>query len=77
MRVSNTMAIAGLGVVAVDVGLAVTLVLTFVSPGSVADLLAALSFVVFALVWFVVPVLARRRSRLDPAGSGKAEGRYH
>jgi len=77
VRVSNTMAIAGLGVVAVDVGLAVTLVLTFVSPGSVADLLAALSFVVFALVWFVVPVLARRRSRLDPAGSGKAEGRYH
>lgn len=32
VRVSNRMAIAGLGVVALDVGLAVTLVLTFVIP---------------------------------------------
>jgi hypothetical protein len=61
LRASNRMAIAGLGVVAVDVGLAVTLVLTFVIPGAGADLLASLSFVVFTSVWFVAPILARRR----------------
>lgn len=64
VRVSNRLAIAGLGVVAVDVGLAVTLVLTFVIPGFWADLLASFSFLVFIAVWFVVPIAARRNPKV-------------
>ena len=64
VRVSNRLAIAGLGVVAIDVGLAVTLVLTFVISGVWADLLAALSFVVFIAVWFVAPISARQNPRV-------------
>ena len=63
VRAANRMAIMGLAVVGLDVGLAVTLVLTYIIPGAVADLLAAMSFITFAAVWVGLPLRARRYGR--------------
>jgi hypothetical protein len=60
VRAANAMALAGLGVVGLDVTVAVALVLSYVAPGLPTVLLTVLIFLLFAGLWFGYP-LARRR----------------
>jgi hypothetical protein len=60
VRAANVMAIAGLGVVGLDITAAVALVLSYVAPGVPAVLLTAMIFVLFGGLWLAYP-LARRR----------------
>ena len=60
VRAANVMAIAGLGVVGLDITAAVALVLSYVAPGAPAVVLTALTFVLFGGLWLAYP-LARRR----------------
>lgn len=60
VRAANVLALAGLGVVGLDITAAVLLVLSYVAPGLPAVLLTVLIFLMFGGLWFAYP-LSRRR----------------
>ena len=60
IRASSMMAILGLGTVGLAISTAVLLVASYVTTGVAADIITGCVVVLFAGLWFVVP-LARRR----------------
>jgi Family of unknown function (DUF6328) len=60
VRAANIMAIAGLAAVGLAVSAAILLVTDYVSSGPTAALITAFVTMLFAGLWFVLP-LARRR----------------
>ncbi len=76
VRVTNTLAIAGLVTVGLAVTCAVLLVVSFVSPGVPAVVITVIAGVSFAGLWFVLPLSRRDRdNRLrdrGPAGPDHA-----
>jgi hypothetical protein len=61
LRAANAMALAGLATVALAICASVLLVLSFVAVGWVASLLVAVTVAVFSGLWFVLPIVSRRR----------------
>ena len=61
VRVTNTLAIAGLVTVGLAVTCAVLLVVSFVSPGVPAVVITVIAGVSFAGLWFVLPLSRRDR----------------
>lgn len=62
LRASNMMAIAGLATVALAISAAVLLVLTtVVDDAAVTALISVVTFSTFGSLWFVLPMLSRRR----------------
>jgi Family of unknown function (DUF6328) len=64
VRIANRFAIAGLAAVATAVILAVILVISFVEGNTSAIIVGVFLACLFALMWFVMPLVLRRRS--DP-----------
>lgn len=60
VRAANVMAIAGLGVVGLDVSAALALVLSYVVPGLPAIIITAVALALFAGLWFAYPLSQRR-----------------
>jgi Family of unknown function (DUF6328) len=60
VRVSNTLAIAGLVVVGLAVSTAVALVLSYVAPGLPTVLITLMIFILFGGLWFAIPLRRRR-----------------
>jgi hypothetical protein len=71
LRAANAMALAGLATVALAICASVLLVLSFVAVGWVASLLVAITVAAFAGLWFVLPIVSRRR---PPDGQSRTEG---
>jgi putative flippase GtrA len=67
LRIANLMALAGLATVALAICSSVLLVLSFVAVGWVASLMVAITVAVFAGLWFVLPILSRRRAPDEPS----------
>jgi Family of unknown function (DUF6328) len=61
LRASNRLAIAGLAAVALAISGSVLLVVSFVETGTIVPLLAILTFAMFVVLWFVVPITRRGR----------------
>jgi hypothetical protein len=59
VRAANVMALAGLGLVCLDVTAAVALVLSYVTPGLPAVVLTGMTFVLLAGLWFAYPLTRR------------------
>jgi hypothetical protein len=74
LRAANLMALAGLGAVALAICSSVLLVLSFVAVGWVASLMVAVTVATFAGLWFVLPVLSRRRAPLEHSHSDEPAG---
>ncbi len=66
IRHANAMAISGLLTVSAAISLAVLLVTSFVLRGPVVPLITAATAASFALLWFVLPLLARRGAPRRP-----------
>jgi hypothetical protein len=61
LRASNRLAIAGLVAVALAVSGSVLLIVSFVESGAMVPLLAILTFAMFAVLWFALPLARRGR----------------
>ncbi len=61
LRVANIMALLGLGTVGLAISAAVLLVVGFVERGAAVAVMAAVTVVCFAGLWFVFPLAHRRR----------------
>jgi hypothetical protein len=61
LRASNRLAIAGLSTVALAVSGSVLLVVSFVETGVIVPILATVTFAMFVVLWFVLPI-----ARHDP-----------
>jgi hypothetical protein len=59
LAVSNTLALCGLGAVALAISSAVWLVVSTIDSGAVVPVMAAVMPVVFVGLWFVLPVIGR------------------
>jgi hypothetical protein len=66
VRAANVLALAGLGVVGLDITAAVLLVLSYVAPGLPAVLLTVVIFLLFSGLWFAYPLGRRHRDRAAP-----------
>jgi len=63
LRASNRLAIGGLSAVALAVSGSVLLVVSFVETSAIVPILSILTFAMFAVLWFVLPI--RRRGHDD------------
>jgi uncharacterized membrane protein HdeD (DUF308 family) len=72
LRAANTMALAGLATVALAICSSVFLVLSFVAMAWVVSLVVAVTVAIFAGLWFLLPILSRRRSRDEHSHTEKA-----
>jgi hypothetical protein len=61
LRAANVMALVGLATVALAICSSVLLVLSFVAVGWVVSLMVAITVGMFTGLWFVLPILSRRR----------------
>jgi hypothetical protein len=61
LRASNRLAIAGLAAVALAISGSVLLVVSFVESGTVVPVLAVVTFGMFAVLWFLLPIARRGR----------------
>lgn len=62
IRVANVMALAGLTSVALAVSLAVLLVVGFVGLHGAGVVVGVLTFCMFGVLWFAIPLIRRRRA---------------
>ena len=65
VRVANRMAIGGLAAVALAVSIAVVLVTSFVEGNTSAIVVGVFIGCLFAVLWFVLPLLRRQRADRD------------
>jgi uncharacterized protein DUF6328 len=65
VRIANRMAIAGLAAVALAVSIAVVLVTSFVEGNTSAIVVGVFIGCLFAVLWFVLPLLRRQRADRD------------
>jgi hypothetical protein len=65
VRVANRMAIGGLAAVALAVSIAVVLVTSFVEGNTSAIVVGVFIGCLFAVLWFVLPLLRRKRADRD------------
>jgi len=61
VRIANIMAISGLAAVALAVSTAVALIVNYVVPGAVAVVISTCVYVLFAALWFAIPLSRRGR----------------
>ena len=66
VKVANRLAIAGIGAMAVSMCAVVLLITGVVFDGSIVTVTTSFSVVVFAGLWFVVPMIRRARLEDDP-----------
>jgi len=59
---ANTLALLGLAAVGLAISASVLLVVSYVEPGFIATIITACTVCLFAVLWFVLP-LVRRRTR--------------
>jgi O-antigen/teichoic acid export membrane protein len=64
LKMANVLALLGLASVALAISLAVWLIMSFIGASWIATALPAATSAMFALLWFVLPILDRLRS--DP-----------
>ncbi len=62
LRVANVMALLGLGTVGLAISAAVLLVVGFVDRGAPVVVIAAVTLMAFAGIWFGFPIAHRRRA---------------
>jgi Family of unknown function (DUF6328) len=62
IRAANILALAGLAAVGLAITLAVLLVVSFVGLGGVGITIGILTGGLFAILWFAIPLLRRRRA---------------
>lgn len=67
VRFANRLAIIGLATVALAVSTAVALIVSYVVPGAITVVLSSCVFVLFATLWFAIPLTRRGRARDDAA----------
>ena len=67
LRAANVMALLGLGSVGLAISTSVSFVLSFVDTGWMVTLFVALTVATFFSLWFVLPVVERRRPTVSPA----------
>jgi O-antigen/teichoic acid export membrane protein len=72
IRTANTLAIFGLVAVALAISGAVLLIVSYVAPGAPAAVISICVVLLFASVWFALP-LARRERRPPPPADGLSE----
>ena len=73
VRFANTMAICGLVTVALAVSGAVLLIVSYVMPGALTVVIGVCVLLLFASLWFGLPV-TRRERRSPPPPSGRTPG---
>jgi hypothetical protein len=61
VRAANTMALLGLAAVGLAISAAVLLVVSYVDKGPPVVVISVLTVCLFAGLWFVLPLLRRRR----------------
>lgn len=66
VRVANRFAIIGLAAVGLAVTLAVVLVTSYVEGNTSAIIIGAFLFCLFAVLWFVTPLIRRQRDGASP-----------
>jgi O-antigen/teichoic acid export membrane protein len=64
LKLANVLALLGLASVAVAISLAIWLIMSFIGASWIVTALSAATSAVFALLWFVLPIVDRLRS--DP-----------
>ncbi len=74
LRVANVMALVGLGTVGLAICGAVVLVTSFVDRGAPVPIIASGTFVSFAGLWLVLPMLHGRHAPLGPLRHGGPGG---
>lgn len=68
VRTANALAIAGLGVVGLDISSSVLLVMGVIFKGAAVVAVSASVLAMFAILWFVIPLLFGRFARREDDG---------
>jgi Family of unknown function (DUF6328) len=60
LRIANIFAVAGLALVGLDISGSVLLAISYVEHGIIVPTVAVITFLIFAFLWFVMPLAGRR-----------------
>jgi hypothetical protein len=69
LHLGTTAAIIGLALLAISLSASTFVVTQVLFSNAIAGLVAGLALLLFAVAWFVVPVVARLSARRDPAAT--------